>query len=196
MKQWITLLAATAVFTACSKQDLREDQLQQENTARSTSLRSTQEGAYVSGWEQFTNWVKTSDGSVSVFTTTRKATEVSAAAGGGLVLGYAKVNTTNPLYLHLTKPTMLPFYYLPEAERPHPETYYFSEVVNGENIVLSYRSPFTKADMPTLPGGASLQDLQFQHVVLTKKFLDDRGLTAHTVQYYYTYDQVMALVNP
>lgn len=196
MKQWITLLAVTTLFTACSKQDLQEDQLQEENTSNSTVLRSTQEGAYVSGWEQYSNWTKTDEGNTSVFTMNRKTSEVAAAGNGGLVLGYAKVASNNPLYLHLTKPNMLPFYYLPQAEKPRPETYYFSEVVSGDNIVLHYRMPFTKAGTATLPGGASLQDLQFQHVLLSKTFLESRGLNAQTVQHYYTYEQVMALVNP
>jgi hypothetical protein len=196
MKQWITLFAATAFFTACSKQDLQEDQLNHENKSASTVLRSSQDGAYISGWESYNQWAKTDDGVVSVFTINRKTSEVGTAAGGGLVLGYAKINTSNPLYLHLSKPTMLPFYYLPQAEKPHPGMYYFSEIVSGENIVLQYRMPFTKAETATLPGGASLQDLQFQHVVLSKAFLDSRGLSAGTVQNYYTYDQVIALVNP
>lgn len=202
MKQWITLLAATALFTACSKQSL-QDELQQENlslqketSSATIAMRSTQSGAYVSGWEQFNNWMKSDDGTASVFTSTVKTSEVAAVANGGLVLGYAKTSSTDPLYQHLTKPTMMPFYYLPESERPLPQTYYFSEVISGENIVLRYRMPFTKAETPTLQDGNSLQSLQFQHVVLTKEFLDSRGLAADAVRNYYTYEQVMTLVNP
>ncbi|HUC79300.1 MAG TPA: hypothetical protein VMR70_00235 [Flavisolibacter sp.] len=202
MKQWITLLAATALFTACSKQSL-QDELQQENlslqketSSATLAMRSTQSGAYVSGWEQFNNWIKTDDGTASVFTSTVKTPEVAAAANGGLVLGYAKSGSTDQLYQHLTTPTMLPFYYVPASGRPLPGNYYFSEVIAGENIVLQYRMPFTKAEIPTLLDGNSLQSLQFQHVVLTKEFLDSRGLTADAVRKYYTYDQVMTLVNP
>lgn len=196
MKQWITLLAVSALFTACSKQDLREEPLQSESTTNATILRSTQDGAYVSGWEQYSDWVKTTDGDASVFTKTIKSPEAAAAGNGGLVLGFARVTTSSPQYQHLTQPTRLPFYYLPESERPRPEMYYFSEIVSGENVLLRYRAPFTKADMPTLPGGASLQNIQFQHVVFTASFLQSRGLSANTVQNYYTYDQVMALANP
>lgn len=197
MKQWIALLAVSALLAACSKQDLQEENLQQENTARTTGMRSVKDGAYVSEWEQYNVWTKSGDEQKSTFSMTRKSSEVNEGVlNGGLVLGYARVTTNDPAYLHLSRAAMLPFYYLPLSERPYPHMYYFSETASDENIVITYQVPFTKAAMPTLPGGASLQNIQFQHVVFTRAFLESRGLNAQTVQYNYTYDQVMSLVNP
>ncbi|HEX8315598.1 MAG TPA: hypothetical protein VF609_11420 [Flavisolibacter sp.] len=196
MKQWITLLAASAVFTACTKQDLQQEDLQNENTARTTVMRSTQDGAYISDWEQYNTWTKGGDEKITTFSMMRKTSEINAGVtNGGLVLGYAKVVTSDPLYMHLSKPNMLPFYYLPESERPYPNTYYFSEEALDGNIIITYRMPFTKANTATLPGGASLENIQFQHVVLSKAFLESRGLDLQTVQDNYSYDQVMALLN-
>lgn len=197
MKQWITLMAATAIFTACSKQDLQDETMQQNIANQPSAMRSAQQGAYVSAWEQYSDWIKTDEGTTSKFVLMRKTPEINAGVtNGGLVLSYAKVATNAPDYAPFTTPNMLPFYYLPASERPYPQTHYFSDVSSEGNIAISYRIPFTKQGTPAIGGGASLQSFQFQHVVLTKAFLDSRGLDAQTVRNYYTYNQVMNLVNP
>jgi hypothetical protein len=197
MKQWITLLAAPALLVACTKQNLQEETIPEQKADRTSVMRSAVDGAFVSDWEQYSAWTKSNETNATIFSMTRKTPEItSGVTNGGLVLGYAKLNTNNSLYYHLSKPTMLPFYYLPQAEKPYPETYYFSETSNDGNVVIRYRMPFTKADAATLPGGANLQDIQFQHVVLTAQFLQSRGLNPQTVQNNFTYEQVMALVNP
>ena len=196
MKQWITLIASAAIICSCSKENLREESLQTNDSAPSTALRSVQQGTFVSDWQQYTDWTKTDEGNVSVFTLIRKTPEVtSSVINGGLALTYAKVTTTDPLYSSFNQPKMLPFFYLPEAEKPYQQTFYFTDAVSNGNITIAYRVPFTKEMMPPMAGGASLQGLQFQHVVMTKEFLDNQGLSADQVRNYYTYDQVMNLVS-
>ena len=196
MKQWITLIAFTAIVCSCSKEDLQEENLQQDNAVATAAMRSGQQGTFVSGWEQYNNWIKTDVGDISFFTMTRSTPEVtSSVTNGGLVLSYAKISSTDPTYSSFAQPKMLPFYFLPEAERVSQQVYYFSdEALNGK-ITISYRVAHTSQTMPTMPEGASLQGAQFQFVVLTKEFLDSRGLSANTVRNYYTYDQVMNLVS-
>lgn len=197
MKQCITLLLAAAIISSCSKQDLQEENLPQQNFLPTIAFRAGQEGSFVSGWEQYSDWTKTEQGNISVFTLNRKTPEVNASVvNGGLVLTYAKVATSDPLYISFTSPKMVPFYYLPESERPQPQMFYFTDAATDGNIALMYRVPFTKQSLPAMAGGASLQAMQFQYVVLTKAFLESRGLTAGMVRNNYTYDQVMALVNP
>lgn len=197
MKQWITLLAATALFASCSKQDLQEESMQQENAARSSATRTSAEGAYVSGWEQTSQWQKSDQGDMSIFTIQRKTPEInSSVLDGGLVLTYGKANTTDPRYAHLQEPKLMPFYFLPESERVTGYYYHFSEEVSSGNINVVFRMPFTKDSNPQIGGGVRLNDVQYQHVVLTRTFLESRGLTASTVRNYYTYNQVMDLVNP
>jgi len=196
MKKWITLLAVSAMVTACSKQELSNNTLQDESQ-RSSAMRSSQEGAYVSEWEQYNDWSKTNEGDKSRFSVVRKTPEINAGiTNGGLVLTYAKVAVTDPRYASFANPTLMPFYYLPDAERPYPYTYYFSDAVSEGNVIITYSVPFTKEAMPLMGGGASLQSFQFQYVVLTGAFLDSRGLDPQTVRNYYTYDQVMNLVGP
>ena len=201
MKQWITLAVATAIFASCTKQDLQQETLQQEKAhqaqAQTAALRQAQGGAYISDWEQYSIWSKTDEGNMSKFIMMRKTPEInSGVTNGGLVLSYSKVATTDPVYARFTSPNMMPFYFLPEAERPRPETFYFTDASSDGNLTITYQVPFTKNDLPAMGGGASLGAMQFQYVVLTKAFLDANNLSAETVRNYYTYDQVMNLLNP
>lgn len=197
MKQWITLLAATALFASCSKQDLQEESVQQDSAVRSSATRNSVEGAYVSGWEQNTQWQKSDQSGMSIFTLQRKTPEInSSVLDGGLVLTYGKANTNDPRYAHLREPQMMPFFFLPESERVNGYYYHFSEEVSNGSINIIFRMPFTKEMNPQIGGGVTLNDVQYQHVVLTRSFLESRGLTASTVRNYYTYNQVMDLVNP
>ena len=196
MKQWITLFMAAAIFISCSKQDLEEESLHQNKELSPVAMRTAQDGAYVSGWEQYSNWERSEQGDVTVYTLQRKTGEVTSnVINGGLVLTYAKVSTSDPLYNSLNSPKMLPFYFLPESERPKPQTFYFTDALSNGNITIAYRVPFTKQSLPTMGGGASLQNMQFQYVVLTGAYLQSRGLTAATVRNNYTYTQVMNLIN-
>ena len=195
MKQWITLLIAAALFASCSKQDLQED-LQQNEVSPAAMNTATQPGSYVSGWEKYSNWERSEQGDVVVFTTLRKSAEVSTdVMNGGLVLTYAKVATSDPIYSSFNNPKMLPFYFLPEAERPLPKTFYFLTAVTNGNIAIMYRLPFSKQSILSLPAGVSLQNMQFQHVILSGEFLQSRGLDAEKIRNNYTYEQVMNLVN-
>lgn len=195
MKQWITLVLATAVFTSCSKESLQEEDAQTDKEVASAAMRLSEAGSYVSGWENYSTWERSEQGDVTIFTYQRKTAETAVATNNGLVLTYAKVASADPLYSSFNSPKMLPFYFLPEGERPRPQTYYFTTVVVDGNISLIYRAPFTKQAMPTLGGGASLQNVQFQHVVLSSEFLQSKGLTASTVRNNYTYQQVMNLID-
>jgi len=196
MKQWITLLAATAIFTSCSKQDLQEESSHQTKEVAAAAMRSGQQGAYVSGWEQYNNWEKSDQGNVTVYTLQRKTGEVTTnVINGGLVLTYAKVTTSDALYTSFNSPKMLPFYFLPESERPRPQTFYVSDAVSNGAITVTYRVPFSKDHLPVMAGGASLQKIQFQYVVLSSEFLQSRGLTASQVRNNYTYDQVLNMIN-
>jgi hypothetical protein len=196
MKQCITLLTAAAIFISCSKQDLQEESLQQDKELASAAMRSTQAGTFVSGWETYSNWTKSDQGDVTVFTLQRKSEAVASnVTNGGLVLTYAKVATSDPLYAPFNNPKMLPFYFLPESERPRPQTFYFTNSVSDGNITILYRAPYTKQNMPVLGGGATLQNMQFQHIVLSSEYLQSRGLSANTVRNNYTYEQVMNMLN-
>lgn len=195
MKQWITLIAATAIFTSCSKQDMQEDLMQTKASIQS-STRATSNGAYISNWEQYTNWTKVDDKDVSRFTMKRKTPEItSEVTDGGLVISYGKVSTSDPRYASFTSPKMVPYYYLPEAERPIGNTNYFSDETSLGNVAVTYSVPATKDDMPTMGGGIGLSDYQFQYVVMTKMFLQSHGLSAEQVRNYYTYDQVINLAS-
>lgn len=195
MKQWITLLTATAIFVSCSKENLNED-LQREKEPPSVAIPSSSTGNYMTDWETYGNWAKSDQGNVTVFTVQRKSDEVtSSVTNGGLVLTYAKLATTNPLYVSFNNPKMLPFYFLPESERPLPQTFYFTSSVSNGLITISYRVPYTKESSPAMAGDASLQNMQFQHIILPVEFLQSRGLNANTVRNNYTYNQVMNLLN-
>ena len=196
MKQCITLLTAAAIFVSCSKQDLQEESLQTDKESASVALRSSKAENYVSGLETYSNWTKSDQGNVTVYTLQRKSDEVTTdVTNGGLVLTYAKVATTDPLYAPFNNPKMLPFYFLPESERPLPQTFYFTNSVSNGIITISYRVPYTKQTMPAMGGGASLQTIQFQHIVLPADFLQSRGVSATTVRNNYTYQQVLNLIN-
>jgi len=131
-----------------------------------------------------------------VFTVQRKSDEVTTSVtNGGLVLTYAKLATNNPLYTSFNNPKMLPFYFLPESERPLPQTFYFTTSVSNGVITIDYRVPYTKESLPAMAGNASLQAIQFQHIILPVEFLQSRGLNANTVRNNYTYEQVLNLLN-
>ena len=201
MKQWITLTAAMAIFASCTKQDLQQETLQQEKAhqaqVQTTALRQAQQGAYISEWEQYNTWSKTDEGNRSRFTVVRRTPEINSdVTNGGLVISYAKIVTTDPAYAHFNSPNMIPFHFLPQAERPYPGASYLTDASTDGNLTMVYQVPFTKNDMPPMGGGASLQAMQFQHVVLTKAFLNANNLSAATVRNYYTYEQVINLVNP
>jgi hypothetical protein len=197
MKQWITLLAATALFASCSKQDLQEESTQQDNATRTTATRTSAEGAYVSGWGQTNQWQKSDQGDASIFTTQKRLPEVDASVlDGGLVLTYAKANSSDPRYASLQEPRLMPFFFLPEAERVSGYYYYFSDQASFGSVSITFRIALTTELNPEIGGGVRLNDVQYQHVVLTKSFLESRGLTASTVRNYYTYSQVMDLANP
>ena len=195
MKQCITLVLAAVIFASCTKENLKEDNLQSDKEPAPSAMRSADAGSYVSGWEKYSNWQRSDQGDVTIFTYPRKATEASLAANNGLVLTYAKASSSDPLYASFNSPKMLPFYFLPEAERPKPQTYYFTYTVSDGSINIVYRVPFTKQNKPALGGGASLQNIQFQHVILSGEFLQRKGLNASTVRNNYTYEQVMNLLD-
>lgn len=196
MKQWITLATATVIFTSCTKQNLQEENLLQEKQTSGSALRVSKTGAYVSNWEQFSEWQKADEGSISMFIVKRKTPEVTSdVTNGGLVLSYAKTATSNPNYILFTSPVQMPFYFLPESERPYPYHYHFSDGSSEGLITIVYRTPLTKATLPAMGGGASLPAMQFQFVVITRAFLEANGLTAEAVRNNYTYEQVMNLVN-
>lgn len=195
MKKWVTLLAATALIASCSKQDLQQETANQ-TSLRTVTMRGTQGGAYVSEWETNGDWVKTDISNNSRFTWTRKVPEISSdVLNGGVVLTYSKFASSDPAYARFANPTALPYYYLPEAERPLPQTYYFSQDVSSGEISISYTVPYTKEAMPKMNGGASLSALRFQTIALPKSFLDARNVTAAMVLNYYSYEQVMSLIN-
>ena len=196
MKPWITLLAAAAVFASCSKEK-SEEQSSQARQSTVAAFRQAQEGVYVSDWEQYNDWTKTDEGNLSRFAIVRKSPEIDASVlNGGIVLGYSRIALADPAYAPFNYPKMMPFYFLPEAERPNPQQYYFSDQSTNGNITVVYQGPYTKEEMPVMGGGASLRGMRFQFVAMTKAFLDSHGLTANTIRNYYTYDQVMTLVNP
>jgi hypothetical protein len=194
MKQWITLVAATALFSACTKQDLRESNTSIANTSTSPTV-TTQDGAFVSAWEQCGNWVKTTEGNASKFKLSRQTPEVSrAVVNGGVVMTYAKYANAVGSYADFVNPTLLPFYFLPPAERPNTHMNYFSDASTEGNVAVEYAVPLTAETLPLMGSGATLKDMQFQYIALTKKFLESRGLDAQTVKNNYSYKQVMALV--
>jgi len=194
MKQWITLLAVAAFLTACSKQNLKENNTTNANIDQTASA-TTQDGAFVSAWEQSTNWTKTNEGSVSRFKLSRQTPEVGRGAlNGGVVMTYAKYANATGSYADFVNPTLMPFYFLPPAERPNTHMNYFSDATAEGNVSVEYAVPLTEGSLPLMGNGATLKDMQFQYVVMTKKFLDSRGLDAQTVKNNYSYKQVMALV--
>jgi hypothetical protein len=196
MKQWITLLAATAIFSSCTKQDLQqeEENLQLEIEVTSAAMRSAQDGAFVSEWQQYHQWVKSDKGDMSSFAMTRKTPEVnSAVKDGGLVLSYAKAESQEPAYARFKNPTLIPFYFLPETVRPYPYHFYFSDAISEGKITVTYQMALTKEDMPHIGGGVYLSDMKFQFVVMTRQFLEAHAIDAQTIRDSYTYEQVMNL---
>ena len=197
MKQWITLVAAAAIFASCTKENLKEESIEQSaGRAKASALRVAQDGAFVSDWEQYANWERTDEGDFSTFSINRKTPEVtSGVTNGGLVLSYGKFSSNEAAYAPFSNPKMMPFYFMPEAERPRANTHYFAHSSSNADISVAYRVPATKEELPAMGGGASLPAMKFQYVVMDKNFLSRHGLDAETVRNTYTYEQVMALLN-
>lgn len=199
MKQWITLIAVAASFASCTKENLKEDSMEateQTATIKSSGMRVVQNGAYVSDWEQYGSWNRTDEGDFSTFGIHRKTPEVtSGVMNGGLVMSYAKYTSDAAEYAPFANATSMPFYYLPEAERPIAHNNYFSGANAEGDISIAYSVRTTKQEMPEMGGGASLPAMKFQYVVMDKTFLTNHGLDAQTVQNNYSYEQVMQLLN-
>ena len=126
MKQWITLLAATAIMSACSKQDLRGDDMQSVSKTTSESLlppnhppalRVIPSGVFVSGWEQGGNWSSQSSDGMTMYSFVRMLPEYTAnAANGGVMITFAKMEAGGTDFEIYTKPQRLNFTFsLPNA---------------------------------------------------------------------------------
>ena len=196
MKQCVTLFIVTALLFSCAKQDLQQEEDNLNSASAKKNNPGLQNGAYASDWEQYNNWTKKDEDGYSTYSVTKKVSELTPSiVEGGLVLTYAKVATSDAGYQQFTKPGLVPFYYLPPSERPAAGVYYFSDNTSTEQMTVSYRTQSSKAELPAMGGGVALKDFKFQYVVFTREFLDSRGLDKNTIRNYYTYEQVMNLMN-
>ncbi|MER3471067.1 MAG: hypothetical protein C4330_06970 [Chitinophagaceae bacterium] len=106
----------------------------------------------------------------------------------GVVITYAKLNTTNPNYLMFNKPVSLPFYFLPPWERVANTFYWYDSNTPG-SLKIAYRTG-SKAEKLT----GEEANLQFRYFVITKEFLTAHDLDAATVKQNYTYQQIINLI--
>ena len=187
MKYWITLLCSSALaFTACNKEDLKDDQANESLSAKASS-----NSFYVSEWEQVPSWQRTDSANFRVFYTERNTPELtSEVIANGVVVTYSKINTTDPDYKMFSKPIMLPFYFLPAGEKPINSFYWYDMSTPGITKV-SYRIMNYKEDNPPMPSNISLPDFQFRYFIISQAYLDSKGVDANTVKYHYTYQQLV-----
>lgn len=194
MKQWITLLAATAIFASCSKQDMQEESLQQNNSLQSMASRSSQEGTFVSEWEQYNDWTKRDSADVSIFYRERSLSDHSSQiANGGLVITAAKASKAAPEYEGYQNPSLLDFYVISSNFRSERGFYLLYDHVTPQKVTVSFNLPYRADSSPQISNHLSLHDFQFQYIVLTAQFLADNDLNEQTVRGY-TYQQLMSLL--
>ncbi|MGZ5190086.1 MAG: hypothetical protein ACXWCZ_03645, partial [Flavisolibacter sp.] len=86
-----------------------------------------------------------------------------------------------------------PFYFLPPGERPMNAFYWYDMNTPGMTTV-AYQIRNSKEEMPAMGGGVTLPDFQFRYFVISKAYLDSKGVDAKTVKYHYTYQQLLALL--
>src|ERR1043165_4185515 len=159
MKPCVTLLAFAALLSACTKQDILQQQDMTNDAGSKNSSTVSQNGAYATAWEQYNDWTKKDENGFSIYSFSRKASELTpSVVEGGLVITYAKVATTDANYQQFTNPGAMPFYFLPPGERPNPGAFYFSDNAAPGMMTVSYAVPSGKSNTPAMGGGVSLND--------------------------------------
>lgn len=188
MKTWITLLCASAVlFASCTKQDLDTKNDDDEKI----QAKAADNSFYVSNWEQVKNWKYIDSAGFRVFYSTRETPQLTAdVIENGVVVTYSKVNTSDPEYMMFSKPIMLPFYFLPPNERA-ANSFYWYDMDEPGMAKISYRIWNNKQENPSMPGSVALPDFQFRYFVISKAYLDSKGVDARTVKHFYTYQQLI-----
>jgi hypothetical protein len=189
MKYWVTILCSSAMFfTACNKEDIRNGDDEQ------VTAKAAVTGFYASGWEKFSSWNHTDSANFRVYSAERPTSELTTdVIASGVVVTYSKTATSDPRYMMFSKPIMLPFYFLPAGEKPINSFYWYDTNTAGV-IKVSYRVLNYKEDNPPLPGDVTLPDFQFRYFIISKAYLDSKGLDAKTVKYHYTYQQLVNLL--
>ena len=192
MKKWCTLSAiVTILFTACSKNDVVSENSDDQKTIRA---QASDNSFYASGWEKITTWKYSDSAGNRTYYFHRETQQLTSdAIANGVVVTYSKVNTSDPEYQIFTRPIMLPFYFLPPGERPMNAFYWYDMNTPGLTKV-GYQIKITKVDMPQMGGNVTLPDFQFRYFVISKAFLDKKGVDAKTVKYYYTYQKLLTLL--
>jgi hypothetical protein len=191
MKKCCILLSSLVLFFSCTKNDIVSENADGQLTVRP---HASDNSVYVSGWEKIPTWKYSDSGAYRIYYFNRETPQLtSEAINNGVVVTYAKVNTGDPEYKIFTKPMMLPFYFLPPGERPINAFYWYDMNTPGITKV-AYQIRNTKEEIPAMGGGVSLPDFQFRYFVISKTFLDAKGLDVKTVKYHYSYQQLVNLL--
>jgi hypothetical protein len=193
MKQLIGfLMVGFFLLASCEKKEAGIDTTDKALASPGQEDQSLNNGFYVSGWEQYASWNHTDSAGFQIMHTTRETPALTnEVIETGVVLTYSKISLTDPDYMMFKKPVMLPFYFLPPAERPIPNTYYWYDINTPGKIKVSY-SALSKNEQ--LPAGAALNQFQFRYFVIAPAFLKAHGLTASQVKHHYTYQQLIGLL--
>jgi hypothetical protein len=196
MKQWITLLTAAAIFTSCSKQNLQEESLQQQNIElQSAAFRSGETGTYVSEWEQYSDWQKRDSSDVSIFYRERALPQYSSqVANGGLVLTFAKAGKAVPNYEQYQTPQSLDFHIIAANFRTREGVYFLYDKPAAEKLTIACNLPLTSGNTPLINSELSLNDFQFQYMVLSAGFLAQNELNEQNIRGL-SYNQLMNLMS-
>ena len=174
----------------------KKNDIVSENSEGDKTIRpqASDNSFYASGWEKVPTWKYSDSAGYRTYYFHRETPQLTTdAINNGVVVTYSKVNATDPEYQIFTRPIMLPFYFMPPGERPMNAFYWYDMNTAGLTKV-GYQIKNTKDEMPEMGGGVSLPDFQFRYFVISKAFLDNKGLDAKTVKYYYTYQQLVSLL--
>jgi hypothetical protein len=192
MKKWCILLGSLSILLfSCTKNDLISENSDDHNTIRP---QASDNSVYVSGWEKIPTWKYSDSAGYRIYYFNRETPQLtSEAINNGVVLTYSKVSTPDPEYQIFTKPIMLPFYFLPPHERPINAFYWYDMNTPGITKV-AYQIRSSKQDMPEMGGGVSLPEFQFRYFIISKAYLDSKGVDAKTVRHHYTYQQLLSFL--
>lgn len=189
MKKCSTLLAfITVLFISCTKNDVVSDNLEDQKSLRP---QASDNSYFVSGWEKIATWKYSDSAGYRTYYFHRETPQLTSdAIANGVVVTYSKVNSSDPDYKIFTRPIMLPFYFLPPGERPMNAFYWYDMNTPGLTKV-GYQIKNSKEEMPQMGGNVTLQDFQFRYFVISKAFLDNKGVDAKTLKYHFTYQQLI-----
>lgn len=181
-------LLATALFTACTKENLVDFDLNSQSKTEFT-ISPTAPSVYASAWESSASWQSGLVNGLQNYSFNRPTRQVSQSVmNNGLVLAFAKgynfLGTGED-----DKPIGTPFYFsLAEERFVHPYYYYLhlteGNIKTNVSMHATLESPFASGK----------NNLQFRYFVIPPEFLSKYSLSASTVKNK-SYDEIVSLLH-